>query len=227
MRLLELYTSVQGEGPNVGRPTTFVRFAGCNMRCEGWPCDSPYAIYPEIWRHEMEAVTPSQIAQRVDGLYPSHVCITGGEPLLQPGEELLHLIQTLRSRGITIDIFTNGSRRIKLIKEAFPHGVHFIMDWKLTGSGEGESFLETRTRNLRFLTSTDAVKFVAKDTDDLEEAAKLIAKWGSTPYRKYIAPAWGFEPKEVIAFMEYEELHDVYLNIQVHKYIFDPGRRGI
>ena len=109
MKLLELYTSVQGEGPNVGLPTTFVRFAGCNLRCPGWPCDTPYSIFPEQWKEEFKEVTPADLYLYIKHEVPHHICITGGEPFLQPHAELAELIANLTDSAYTIDIFTNGT----------------------------------------------------------------------------------------------------------------------
>ena len=42
--LVEIFSSVQGEGPSVGESTLFIRFAGCDLRCS-W-CDSPHTWTP-------------------------------------------------------------------------------------------------------------------------------------------------------------------------------------
>src|SRR5580765_3735237 len=115
MRLLELYTTVQGEGPNVGKRTTFVRFAGCNFRCPGWPCDTPYSIEPSIWRKEMTPVEPEELVEKILKLDPHHICITGGEPLIQPKHEMQDFISMLRMEGYTMDLFTNGSQSFEML----------------------------------------------------------------------------------------------------------------
>src|ERR1700742_890100 len=99
MRLLEHYTSVQGEGPRTGRPTQFVTVAGCNLKCPFWPCDTPEAIDPKLYREEQQTVTPDDIIASVeeyagnDGSF--NVCITGGEPMLQPNDEMDELVRGL------------------------------------------------------------------------------------------------------------------------------------
>lgn len=225
MKLLELYDSIQGEGPNVGRPTTFIRFAGCNMRCPGWPCDTPYAIEPTLWRKEFETVTPYAVMQRTKDLWPRAVCITGGEPLLQPHEEVRSLIGMLLHNDFQIDIFTNGSR--ELSKYSLNNkDITIVMDWKLQGSGEAETGLEIRKRNLNFLTKKDAVKFVVKDADDMEEAYNIIQSWGGYMFRIYIAPAWGVVKEEkIVEWMTVMSLSNVYLNVQVHKHIWSATAR--
>ncbi|MHA2264890.1 MAG: 7-carboxy-7-deazaguanine synthase QueE, partial [Candidatus Thorarchaeota archaeon] len=98
MKLSEVYTSVQGEGPRVGVPTTFVRFGGCNLRCPGWGsgslpdgtsvrgCDTIFAVYPE-YRSQWESVSVRQLLERIPPEI-TNVCITGGEPLIQPTKDL-------------------------------------------------------------------------------------------------------------------------------------------
>lgn len=76
----DLFRSVQGEGPYQGRPATFVRLAGCNLRCR-W-CDTGFD--PSM---EVDAGTLAELVLRnvVDDRSPRPlVVITGGEPLLHP-----------------------------------------------------------------------------------------------------------------------------------------------
>lgn len=231
MNLLETYPTVQGEGPNVGQRTLFVRFGGCNMRCPGWPCDTPYSIYPEQWKKEIEVLGPEEVYRRIVDetrvMGINHVCITGGEPLIQPAESINRLFELLISASYTIDLFTNGSRNFARYLVTYPR-VSIIMDWKLIGSGEGTSFLDIRTKNLTLLNSKDAVKFVVKDEVDLEQARQIHNKWGRTPFRQYISPAWGeIQPHEIVAYMDEHGLEDMWLNLQTHKYIFDPAARRI
>jgi 7-carboxy-7-deazaguanine synthase len=227
LRLSELYTSVQGEGPNVGTPTTFVRFAGCNMRCPGWPCDSPYAIEPSLFNKESEWVTPDDIFERLKEHPSRNVTLTGGEPFLQPNELLQELFEKLWRDGYSIDIFTNGSR-------PFPrwtnhYRVTVIMDWKLKGSGEAGTERDIREVNRFTLLPKDAVKFVVKDLDDLREAQDLHTLWGPAPvHQTYIGPAWMLiEPEVIVNFILEHNMHDVKLNLQTHKMIWPNIERGI
>src|SRR5262245_9640738 len=110
LRVSEIYPSVQGEGPHVGMQTTFVRFAGCNMRCPGWPCDTPYAIFPRLFKDDSTFMEVGDIMNKVVELVPRHICITGGEPTIQNKSELSELGEILLVEGFTIDLFTNGTR---------------------------------------------------------------------------------------------------------------------
>jgi len=140
--LVEIFSSVQGEGPTVGEPTLFVRFGGCDLRCR-W-CDSPHTWRPSP-RCRLELEPGSGRFREVDNPLPlssaleaakalglrahSYVSLTGGEPLLQP-EAVAALASALRSEGPRVLLETHG-----LAAEALADVVACIdlvsMDWKL------------------------------------------------------------------------------------------------
>ena len=102
MQLSELFYSLQGEGPAVGRPAIFVRFSSCNLNCVG--CDSPI-------RNKIEETEPISIINRIINYrktYPNaRVVITGGEPFLQPAA-INDILDGIQSQG-PVDIETNGT----------------------------------------------------------------------------------------------------------------------
>ena len=104
--IVEIFTSIQGEGVNLGKPANFVRFAGCNLNCE-W-CDTE-------WRKASEALTKEEIIERLDRNVKL-VVLTGGEPFMQ--KNLLWLILDLRSAGYQVAIETNGTYSTKAVREA-------------------------------------------------------------------------------------------------------------
>ena len=95
MRIVEIFNSLQGEGPASGRPATFVRLSGCNLRCSG--CDTDHAQWTEM--------AISAVAEMITG---ERVIITGGEPALQLSE-LSELIHLLKAGNKEIHIETNGT----------------------------------------------------------------------------------------------------------------------
>src|SRR3972149_1070797 len=89
LNVSELFRSIQGESSFAGYPCTFVRLAGCNLRCRY--CDTSYAQTPG------EDMSLDAILERVDHFGTNLVEITGGEPLLQ--EETPQLAVALIERG--------------------------------------------------------------------------------------------------------------------------------
>lgn len=226
MRLSEIYTSCQGEGPGVGHMTQFIRFAGCNLRCPGWPCDTQHAIDPELYRHEWKTVTPEDVIVLVQP-YPRRVTLTGGEPFLQPAGELAHLLAHLIHSGYSIEIFTNGTRPWSVWISYHP-SISIIMDWKLQGSGEDPSN-EVRIANLATLQSSGAVKFVIKDENDFKQALYLWEQhiWKPRlPVQVYYGAVWGtVKDATLVEWIQREQL-DWKLNVQMHNYIFGAHTRG-
>jgi len=228
LRLSEVYTSVQGEGPNTGTLEQFIRFGGCNMRCPGWPCDTQYAIDPEF-RDEWEKVSVTDVLADVQA-YPKHVCITGGEPLIQKSDQMEALGYELLQRHYKIDLFTNGSRPMPNWVSSLEATI--IMDWKLPGSGEAESFLEQRRLNLFRLGMKDAIKFVVMDEDDFRYAINIwndiYAQMGQPPFQVYVGKVWDgkLDDQAIIDLLRRTRL-PWKVNVQVHKYIWEPTLRGV
>ncbi len=98
MKIIEIFDSIQGEGPAMGKPATFVRLAGCNLKCKG--CDTDQKNWQEL--------STSEIAQRAVRF---RTIITGGEPTLQI-VELSELISILCENGREVHIETNGTNRM-------------------------------------------------------------------------------------------------------------------
>jgi 7-carboxy-7-deazaguanine synthase len=175
--LVEVFTSAQGEGPEVGRTTVFVRFGGCDLRCR-W-CDSPQTWRPvpgwrietapgsEVFEDRPNPADCAELVEEIDSLAPtatSWISLTGGEPLLQP-EAVEAVARGLAARGRRIYLETHG-----LHAEALARVVEVIdlvsMDWKLAsdvrpGPGisapEGEDFHDAHEAFLRVATRAKQV----------------------------------------------------------------------
>jgi organic radical activating enzyme len=142
IQLVEVFSSVQGEGPHVGEPTLFVRFGGCDLRCR-W-CDSPHTWRPSArcrleqepgggrFREVPNPVPFEQVLAAVRALAPQRhafVSLTGGEPLLQP-EAVAALARELRRDGARIHLETHGLAAAELARVV--GGIDVVsMDWKL------------------------------------------------------------------------------------------------
>lgn len=162
MNIVEIFSSIQGEGMHQGRPCIFVRCAGCNLSCS-W-CDTGYARDPK----NGEEMTVDSVYSRIQSERLRHVCITGGEPLLQI-QEVLRLCQKLHREGFFIEIETNGTVDFRSL---LPYAA-VNMDMKCPSSGEeGSSDPEL----IPFLRENDTLTFVVRDEQDCRYADAILAK---------------------------------------------------
>ena len=102
----ECFRTIQGEGMLLGRPTVFVRTGGCDYRCAR--CDTLYAVLPE-YRQDWKPLSAGEVFAEVQclaGQRPILVTLSGGNPAMQPLEELIDLG---RSHGYTFALETQGS----------------------------------------------------------------------------------------------------------------------
>lgn len=101
--LVEIFPTIQGEGPFVGRPCTFIRLAGCNLQCP--LCDTNYTV-------GRKTMTIPQILDEVSRLMPPYaslVVITGGEPFRQNLAPLIDRLLEWKGTMPEIQIETNGT----------------------------------------------------------------------------------------------------------------------
>jgi organic radical activating enzyme len=199
--LVEIFSSVQGEGPHVGARTLFIRFGECDLRCR-W-CDSPGTWRParrcriaedplgsshEWLDNPVDTETVVSACERLD--LPSHdfVSLTGGEPLLQPSA-VLACARALRRPGVRILLETHG-----LCWRALPDVVDAVdvvsMDWKLRSDvrrasdpkqGEVPGFDADHERFLRVARRAPGlvVKLVvtpASEDAEIDEATGRVAR---------------------------------------------------
>jgi len=211
MRITEIYRSIQGETQYAGLPCTLVRTTGCDLRC-GY-CDSAFAF------HGGKDMTVSQVVAEVEALGPRLVLLTGGEPMLQ--REIGALAEALLGRGYQVMIETSGSQPL----DSLPAAVARIVDVKTPGSGEAARM---RWSVLESLGPRDAVKFVICDEADYRWAAGVIRERGlAERCEVLLSPQHGkVDPRQLIGWVLNDRL-PVRLNLQLHKYIWDPEARGV
>ena len=207
----EIYHSVQGESTRTGLPCVFVRLAYCNLRC-AW-CDSEYTFY------EGREQAIAEVVKDVQAYNCPLVEITGGEPLLQ--DAVLPLMTRLCDAGLEVLIETSGSLDISRIDER----VRRIVDLKCPGSG-----MEYRNRwkNIQHLKSTDEVKFVIADRHDYEWSKRaLVENELDKKCEVLFSPVFG--QMENLALVDWilEDNLPVRFQLQQHKYIWDPKKRGV
>lgn len=225
MKLQEVFITIQGEGLYSGAVTTFIRFAGCSLRCP--QCDTKYA-----WEvaDTLPAVGTPVIVDAVLRLSPTprHICITGGEPLEQPREELFNLLQTLQgwngTKGLqSIVIETNGSKDVTwLLNKPFRSITHLSVDYKLPGTGKHKAMLDI---NFKSLSSGDVIKFICEDRADFDYAKNYVMSELTQPVEQ--APVLLFhsmgglaEDWLSVAVLEATDLtqrFDARVGVQLHK----------
>jgi 7-carboxy-7-deazaguanine synthase len=234
MKVVEVYTSIQGEGPHAGEPTTFIRFGGCNLRCAGWGsgelpdgttvggCDTIFAVYPE-WRTTWGTEGVDSILRQVPHR-PRRICITGGEPLIQPTQGMEALVRDLFTRGHTIDLFTNGTKALPLWTD--DSRVTVVMDYKLPGSGEYGKFLHSNVD--RIVPNHLYLKFVCKDLSDFEMAVLDIEGMELNKKAKILfGIVWdGDLTNQELSALILKRAPYADLNVQMHNHIWPPNERG-
>ena len=105
MQVNEIFKSIQGEGPNFGKPAIFLRTAQCNLKCT-W-CDTKYTW---DWKNydfqkEVKEMTIDEVKDAILDLEIKHLVITGGEPLLQQ-DDLADLLSFLKP-DFYVEVETN------------------------------------------------------------------------------------------------------------------------
>jgi len=211
LQVNEIFYSIQGESTFTGRPCVFVRLTGCNLRCR-W-CDTEYAFY------EGQMLTVEQVLEQVRAYKCPLVEITGGEPLLQG--EVHSLIDRLLLEGYEVLVETGGSLDVGRLD---PRVVK-ILDLKAPGSGMDRL---NNLDNLQYLDRKDQIKFVVANRRDYEWAKQMMAEHAlAEKAQALFSPVFGeLHPRELAEWILADRL-PVRLQIQLHKYLWDPDQRGV
>jgi 7-carboxy-7-deazaguanine synthase len=222
MRLIEIFASVQGEGPDAGLPTVFVRTARCNLRCV-W-CDSEYTF------GQGEEANLPDVINKVRAFGLPAVCLTGGEPTLT--KELPELAERLVAEGFQVSVFTNGTRPLDLL----PRAARKVVDVKPPSALVGDP---TRWDLLQNLDAKDVVKFVLREEADYRWSLEVATNRGLLVAREgrlrqvegrpqvWFAPAFGdLEPKYLVEWLLRDKV-EARVNLQLHKFIWEPDARGV
>lgn len=211
MKVCEIFASIQGESSYSGLPCVFVRMTGCNLRCPY--CDTIYAY------EEGSEMSEDEIIESVGNYGIKLVEITGGEPLLQ--KDVLLVIKSLLDKGFNVLLETNGSMSIKDVDSR----ATIIMDIKTPKSG---MFGQMDLHNIKYLKAYDELKFVIMDREDYEWSRDFIRDWGLMDKCKVmLSPVYGVLNPEALARWIIDDRLSVRLNLQLHKYIYGPDKRGV
>lgn len=218
-KIAETFLSINGEGAKAGQLAFFIRFTGCNLNCDycdtKWvnQLDTPYTTLTEL-----------ELYTRIKESGAQNVTITGGEPMIQPDIGVL-LDFLCRDPNLYVEVETNGS--VPLAEHlALPVRPSYTMDYKLSKSG-----MESRmcTENFQHLGSQDTVKFVCGSVEDMARAEEIIHQYDLVSHtRVYFSPVFGaISPADMVEYMKSHHLTRVTLQLQMHKFIWDPEKRGV
>ena len=222
MKVNEIFGSIEGEGIRMGYPCTFIRLQQCNLCCSY--CDTRYACEGD----DYSDMNIPNILHRVKEIGNHRVTVTGGEPLLlQTGIEL---ISVLGSECYDINVETNGSidlsNLIDYCQEVFNIDDHLIitMDWKSISSGMSDKMLKS---NLLKLRSCDVIKFVVGSREDLDQMKELLQDY-PIECNIFVSPIFGqIELAEIVDYLIENNIQNVRVQVQLHKIIWDPNKRGV
>ncbi|MCR5149131.1 MAG: putative 7-carboxy-7-deazaguanine synthase QueE [Eubacterium sp.] len=219
-KVVEKFISINGEAARAGELSVFIRFKGCNLRCNY--CDTLWACEDGA---EYSLMNTEDIYEYIKASCIKNVTLTGGEPMLQEG--IGELLQRLGSdTDLRIEVETNGAVPLTDYYRSVPDNVSFTVDYKCAGSGMEKAMYLPNFEGLR---SIDTVKFVVSDIIDLDKAAEVIEKYRlSEKCPVYLSAVFGrITPEEIVEYMKDNKLNDIRLQLQMHKYIWPPEMKGV
>lgn len=196
IKVSEIFTSFQGEGPYIGTPATFLRLYGCNLNCQ-W-CDTDISTYEMLSVDDVAEILMTQMEFNNINL----LVITGGEPTLQM-EEIKRLIKEI-PEDIKIQLETNGS-----IFEYLPE-IEYVISPKEDKEKVFENYY--KYENVFF-------KFVITCEEDIDEVISIKNKYG---YDKTIWLQGEFSRDALMADLireNFPRLKNIKLSVQTHKYL--------
>ncbi len=211
LRVNEIFYSIQGESTYMGIPCIFVRLSGCNLRCTY--CDTQYAY------EEGKIMSVDSVMDEIRSYDVRLVEITGGEPLLQDG--VYSLMHNLIEKGYTVLLETNGSLTLDRVNGE----VVKIVDVKCPSSGMSHKM---DFSSMRYVNKKDQVKFVISDKRDYDWAKEMIKRHSLLEITQVLmSPVHQIlEPRILVQWILDDRLQ-VRLQIQLHKYIWEPEVRGV
>lgn len=212
LKVNEIFYSIQGESSWAGLPCIFIRLTYCNLRCSY--CDTEYAFY------EGTDFSIEEILNEIKKYNCNLIEITGGEPLVQK-EEVLSLMKTLCNLGYQVMIETSGSLSI----EEIDNRVKVIMDLKCPSSKMIDKNLY---ENINYLKRNDEVKFVIGNREDYDWSKNIINQYQLT-IKCSVLFSNIFSELEPVQLAEWilKDNLKVRFQIQMHKYIWSPTKRGV
>lgn len=218
-KVVEIFESINGEGRRVGQLAIFIRLQKCNLNCSY--CDTRWANGDDA---PYTLMSEDEIYDRILKSGIKNITLTGGEPLLHKDVEIL-LEKIGENPNLSLEIETNGSIELEKFSK-LKNPPLFTMDYKLPSSKmENKMCLD----NFKYLTSKDTVKFVVGTIEDLKKAKEIIERYSLIgKCAVYFSPVFNsIDPIEIVKFIKENRLNGVNLQLQIHKFIWDPESKGV
>lgn len=209
MMIHEIFYSLQGEGVWVGLPNIFIRTMGCNLRCS-------YCDTKEAYEHG-SMMRIDEIIDRIHQYHCDHICITGGEPLLQ--KDLPLLLDHLQDESYQVSIETNGSHFIQPLLNY--SSLLISLDIKCPSSQMHEHM---NFSNISLLRSTDQLKFIIKTKKDYIYAKEILTTYQPKSIC-VMQPVWGTNPKTIAHWILQDQL-PIRFGVQLHKILWGE-KKGV
>tara|TARA_Y100000766_G_C18863009_1_gene584213 strand:- start:817 stop:1467 length:651 start_codon:yes stop_codon:yes gene_type:complete len=204
----EIFYSIQGEAKNSGKPTIFIRTAGCPFDCSY--CDTEYAFT------DGKQTKISKIISSVKKYNTKYITVTGGEPLAQKNINVL--LNELLKNSYNVSIETSGLVEIDNI----PKDIEIVMDVKTPSSNESDKNI---LKNLKIINNKDVLKFVIGSKEDYEWSKNVLFENNLQSHPNiYFSPVHEkLKPSSIASWILNDSLN-VTLQLQIHKYIWGNER---
>lgn len=217
LAVYEIFESIDGEGIRTGYPVTFIRLFGCNLNCSY--CDTQYSCIEEEQDTPYRVLSIEDIVQEVQEFGHPRITLTGGEPLIHSLSK--KLVETLVKEGFAVNIETNGSIDIT---PYLMDGVIITMDMKSSSSGMAGRM---KTSNVLKLRPCDVLKFVVGTEEDLEQVRYFVSN-STISCAMFLSPIFNkIQPSQLVEFVLKNHFQNVRVQVQLHKIIWDPNKRGV
>lgn len=211
----EIFTSIEGEGIRMGYPVTFIRLYGCNLNCSY--CDTRYSCEGQ----DGTEMSVSEVIEKAKEAGVNRITLTGGEPLIHKNVE--ELVDGLVNKGFEVNIETNGS--VDIYPYIKKENVILTMDYKSISSGMADKM---NHQNLKYLRNQDVLKFVVRNKEDLDDMKRIIETYTTPSSNIFVSPVFGqIEPVEIVNYIKENKLNNCRVQVQLHKIIWEPTKRGV
>ena len=229
MQINEIFSSIDGEGIRTGYLVTFIRSQHCSLNCTY--CDTLYSLKPtdEAGNKLYKDMSVDEILEVCKKHGNSRITFTGGEPLIQ--KDAKELLSKLTLAGYEVNVETNGNiplREFRTMDIDMPiaqNRLIMTMDWKSPSSGMRNKMVED---NLYCLNASDVLKFVVGSKEDLDDMKDTLNKHKIRCNNIFVSPIFGqIEPKDIVEYLKENNMQNVRMQLQLHKFIWPVEMRGV